>query len=149
MNVRNDFYYSNTVQRVGLSWRLDHVSRATNVSSLGSRALTSRVHRARRWLTQLIRLKANNFLLTESKIWIFKGFLKNVNHKNLDKTHCSPGAYAAAIEASHWWWSLGHSWRHCCLLDTLYIDSYIFSLPDSAKFCSLLEGILPFLRAYK
>jgi len=27
---------------------------------------------------------------------------------------------------------LGHiSWRHCCSYDTLYIDSYIFSLPDS------------------
>ena len=34
---------------------------------------------------------------------------------------------------------LGHSWRHCCLYDTLYIDSYIFSLPDSA-FAAFLRG---------
>ena len=34
---------------------------------------------------------------------------------------------------------LGHSWRHCCLYDTFYIDSYIFSLPDSA-FAAFLRG---------
>jgi len=34
---------------------------------------------------------------------------------------------------------LGQSWRHCCLYDTLYIDRYIFSLPDSA-FAAFLRG---------
>jgi len=34
---------------------------------------------------------------------------------------------------------LGHSWRHCCLYDTLYVDSYIFSLSDS-EFAAFLRG---------
>ena len=34
---------------------------------------------------------------------------------------------------------LEHSWRHCWLYDTLYIDTNIFKLPDSA-FAAFLRG---------